>query len=63
MKKITKELIEKFYRLLSPCRVCPRELRALEQFGLDEGFRQTIDTIFRIAVPEWTDDLKKMVDG
>lgn len=29
----------------------------LENFDLDKGFRQTIDTIFRTAVPEWTDDL------
>lgn len=29
----------------------------LEKHGLDKGFRQTIDTIFRVAVPEWTDDL------
>jgi len=32
-------------------------LTELERCGLDEGFRQTIDTIFRAAVPEWTDDL------
>ncbi|MBE0433258.1 radical SAM protein [candidate division WOR-3 bacterium] len=35
--------------------------RALEEsrrLGLDAGFRQTIDTIFREIVPEWTDDLK-----
>ncbi|MDH4211621.1 MAG: radical SAM protein [candidate division WOR-3 bacterium] len=30
----------------------------LNRLGLDEGFRQTIDTIFRAIVPEWTDDLK-----
>jgi uncharacterized Fe-S radical SAM superfamily protein PflX len=32
-------------------------LTELERCGLDEGFRQTIDTIFRVNVPEWTDDL------
>ena len=32
-------------------------LSDLERCGLDEGFRQTIDTIFRANVPEWTDDL------
>ena len=34
-----------------------RALTELQKYGLDEGFRQTIDTIFRTAVPEWTDDL------
>lgn len=33
-------------------------LKALQANGLDAGFRQTIDTIFREVVPEWTDDLK-----
>jgi putative pyruvate formate lyase activating enzyme len=33
-------------------------LEQLETIGLDSGFRQTIDTIFRHVVPEWTDDLK-----
>ncbi len=33
-------------------------IEALNKFGLDAGFRQTIDTIFRTIVPEWTDDLK-----
>jgi len=33
-------------------------LEYLEKMGLDAGFRQTIDTIFRHIVPEWTDDLK-----
>lgn len=43
-------------------RILPREyqkaLRELEEFGLDEGFRQTMDTIVRRTVPEWSDDLK-----
>lgn len=43
-------------------RITPREyqqaLRDLEALGLDEGFRQTMDTIVRRIVPEWTDDLK-----
>lgn len=34
-----------------------KALTELEKHGLDKGFRQTIDTIFRTAVPEWTDDL------
>ncbi len=33
-------------------------LAELERIGLDAGFRQTIDTLFRQVVPEWTDDLK-----
>jgi putative pyruvate formate lyase activating enzyme len=33
-------------------------LQDLSRVGLDAGFRQTIDTLFRIIVPEWTDDLK-----
>jgi putative pyruvate formate lyase activating enzyme len=33
-------------------------LMQLERAGLDAGFRQTVDTIFRHVVPEWTDDLK-----
>ena len=33
-------------------------LAELERIGLDAGFRQTIDTLFRSIVPEWTDDLK-----
>jgi putative pyruvate formate lyase activating enzyme len=33
-------------------------IQELSRLGLDEGFRQTIDTIFRANVPEWTDDLK-----
>ncbi|MBN2620834.1 radical SAM protein [candidate division WOR-3 bacterium] len=44
-------------------RIAPREyqqvLRELEALGLDEGFRQTMDTIVRRIVPEWTDDLKE----
>jgi putative pyruvate formate lyase activating enzyme len=44
-------------------RITPREyqqaLRDLEALGLDEGFRQTMDTITRRIVPEWTDDLKE----
>jgi putative pyruvate formate lyase activating enzyme len=44
-------------------RIKPREyqvaLKLLEEYGLDKGFRQTIDTIFRENVPEWTDDLYK----
>ncbi|MGB3340175.1 MAG: radical SAM protein [bacterium] len=34
-----------------------RALTELGENGLDKGFRQTIDTLFRAAVPEWTDDL------
>jgi putative pyruvate formate lyase activating enzyme len=34
-------------------------LDELQVFGLDKGFRQTIDTIFRRIIPEWTDDLKE----
>jgi putative pyruvate formate lyase activating enzyme len=30
----------------------------LARLGLDAGFRQTLDTIFRAILPEWTDDLK-----
>ncbi|UCD20415.1 MAG: radical SAM protein [candidate division WOR-3 bacterium] len=30
----------------------------MARLGLDAGFRQTLDTIFRTIVPEWTDDLK-----
>jgi putative pyruvate formate lyase activating enzyme len=33
-------------------------IEELNRLSLDEGFRQTIDTIFRAIVPEWTDDLK-----
>ncbi len=33
-------------------------LADLEKYGLDKGFKQTIDTIFRSVVPEWTDNLK-----
>jgi putative pyruvate formate lyase activating enzyme len=33
-------------------------LAELERVGLDAGFRQTVDTLFRNIVPEWTDDLK-----
>ncbi len=33
-------------------------LADLEKHGLDKGFKQTIDTIFRSVVPEWTDNLK-----
>lgn len=43
-------------------RITTQEYRAaieeLTRLGLDAGFRQTIDTIFRSIVPEWTDDLK-----
>jgi putative pyruvate formate lyase activating enzyme len=43
-------------------RITTQEYRAalmqLERAGLDAGFRQTVDTIFRHVVPEWTDDLK-----
>ncbi len=35
-----------------------RALEELKKLGLDAGFRQTIDTIFRAIVPEWTDNLK-----
>ena len=37
-------------------------INELQRLGLDAGFRQTIDTIFRIIVPEWTDDLKDTGD-
>lgn len=33
-------------------------LEELQRQGVDAGFRQTVDTIFRHIVPEWTDDLK-----
>jgi putative pyruvate formate lyase activating enzyme len=33
-------------------------LEELKKRGLDSGFQQTIDTIYRTIVPEWTDDLK-----
>jgi len=33
-------------------------IKELQKLGLDAGFRQTMDTIFRTIVPEWTDDLK-----
>lgn len=33
-------------------------LHELNKVGLDAGFRQTIDTLFRMIVPEWTNDLK-----
>lgn len=43
-------------------RITTQEYRAalqeLSKVGLDAGFQQTIDTLFRIIVPEWTDDLK-----
>jgi putative pyruvate formate lyase activating enzyme len=43
-------------------RITTQEYReALEELGrqgVDAGFRQTVDTIFRHIVPEWTDDLK-----
>jgi putative pyruvate formate lyase activating enzyme len=43
-------------------RITTKEYRnALEQlgkYGLDKGFKQTIDTIFRVIVPEWTNNLK-----
>jgi putative pyruvate formate lyase activating enzyme len=43
-------------------RITPREyqqaLRELEHFGLDEGFRQTMDTLVRDIIPDWTDNLK-----
>lgn len=43
-------------------RITPKEyhqaLNVLKDCGLDQGFKQTIDTIFRNDVPEWTDDLK-----
>ena len=35
-----------------------KALEALKKWDLDAGFRQTIDTIFRVVVPEWTDNLK-----
>lgn len=35
-------------------------LDELKKVGLDSGFQQTIDTIFRIIVPEWTDNLKNI---
>lgn len=34
-------------------------LEELKRVGLDSGFKQTIDTIFRVVVPEWTDNLKQ----
>jgi putative pyruvate formate lyase activating enzyme len=44
-------------------RITPQEylraIEALKKLGLDAGFQQTIDTIFRGIVPEWTDDLKE----
>lgn len=44
-------------------RITTREYREalehLKRYGLDEGFQQTMETIFRAIVPEWTDDLKK----
>ena len=47
-------------------RITTQEYRAaieeLTRLGLDAGFRQTIDTIFRSIVPEWTDDLKDASD-
>jgi len=33
-------------------------LEELEKHGLDKGFKQTIDTIARIIIPEWTDNLR-----
>ncbi len=43
-------------------RITTREYREvleeLEKHGLDKGFKQTIDTIARIIIPEWTDDLR-----
>ncbi len=33
-------------------------LEELEKYGLDKGFKQTIDTIARIIIPEWTDNLR-----
>jgi len=36
-------------------------LEELARHSIDSGFKQTIDTIFRIIVPEWTDDLKNTV--
>jgi len=36
-----------------------RALAELEQCGLVEGFRQTMDTIVRKIVPEWTDELRE----
>jgi len=35
----------------------------LTRLGLDAGFRQTLDTIFRTIVPEWTDNLKDADDN
>jgi len=35
-----------------------KALKELKELGLDAGFRQTINTIFREKVPEWTDNLK-----
>jgi putative pyruvate formate lyase activating enzyme len=37
-------------------------IEELRRLDLDAGFRQTIDTIFRAIVPEWTDDLKDIED-
>jgi putative pyruvate formate lyase activating enzyme len=34
-----------------------RALTELGKNGLDKGFKQTIDTLFRAVIPEWTDDL------
>jgi len=43
-------------------RITTREYREaleeLEKHGLDKGFKQTIDTIARIIIPEWTDNLR-----
>ena len=36
-----------------------KALENLKKLGLEAGFRQTMDTIFRTTVPEWTDDLKE----
>jgi len=33
MKKITRELIDEFYKLLNPCRLCPRECRVNRAAG------------------------------
>jgi hypothetical protein len=35
-----------------------RALDELERYGLVEGFRQTMDTLVREIVPEWTDELR-----
>ena len=47
--KINRRITAKEYR---------RALEALKKMRLDSGYRQTIDTIFRGVVPEWTDNLK-----